>query len=184
MMAANPIAPLLAQTDVLLWILIGVAALIFIALIIVFAAFIGLWIQAYMAGARISFLQIVAMRLRKVNPGVVVRSKIMATQADIPVDARALEAHYLAGGNVINVIKARGGRTRSRILGPGRPFGSGRSTTIRSRSLWAIVTSSSPYRGCGLDGCDNESQWASIPSVEPCAATDSSTAKNTRLKTS
>jgi uncharacterized protein YqfA (UPF0365 family) len=41
-----------------------------------------------------------------VSPGVIVRTKIMATQADIPADTRLLEAHYLAGGNVMNVVRA------------------------------------------------------------------------------
>ena len=50
------------------------------------------------------------MSLRKVNPDVIVRSKIMAVQAGLtrvyPITTRALEAHYLAGGNVPNVILA------------------------------------------------------------------------------
>src|SRR5207253_8466740 len=50
------------------------------------------------------------MTFRKVNPTVIVRSKIMAVQAslgdDIGITCKALEAHYLAGGNVPLVIRA------------------------------------------------------------------------------
>jgi len=74
--------------------------------VVAIASYAGLWLQAYMAGARVSIFQIIAMRLRKVNPGVIIRVKIMATQADVPSDVRALEAHYLAGGNVMNVVRA------------------------------------------------------------------------------
>ena len=48
------------------------------------------------------------------------------------------------GGVPYSMVIAPGGKVRSRIRGPGRPFGSGRSTTTRSRSLCAMVTSSSP----------------------------------------
>ena len=61
-------------------------------------SYFGLWLQAYLAGARISLFQIIAMRFRKVNPAVIVRCRIMGVQADIPLDTKPLEAHYLAGG--------------------------------------------------------------------------------------
>ena len=50
------------------------------------------------------------MTFRKVNPEVIVRSKIMAMQAgltdEMGITSKALEAHYLAGGNVPLVIRA------------------------------------------------------------------------------
>ncbi len=49
------------------------------------------------------------MSLRKVNPNIIVRSKIMAIQAGLTekdgMTTRSLEAHYLAGGNVPNVVR-------------------------------------------------------------------------------
>jgi len=84
-----------------------IAALIFFA---VFARYFGLWIQCVMTRASISFPNLVMMSIRKVNPTIIVRSKIMAVQAGItrvyPITTRALEAHYLAGGSVPNVIKS------------------------------------------------------------------------------
>lgn len=88
-------------------IVVFVAFLIFIA---VFARFFSLWIQSVMTRASISFPNLVMMWMRKVNPTIIVRSKIMAVQAGLtksyPITTRQLEAHYLAGGNVPNVIRS------------------------------------------------------------------------------
>ena len=88
-------------------IVVIVFGLIFIA---VFFRYIQLWIQCKMTRAGISFPNLVMMSLRKVNPTIIVRSKIMAVQAgltyDYPISTRQLEAHYLAGGSVPNVIRA------------------------------------------------------------------------------
>lgn len=88
-------------------IVVFVAFLIFIA---VFARFFGLWIQCVMTRASVGFPNLVMMWFRKVNPTIIVRSKIMAVQAGLtrsyPISTRQLEAHYLAGGNVPNVIRA------------------------------------------------------------------------------
>ncbi len=93
--------------------MMGAFVVVFFILLIflaVFARYFTLWIQCVMTWAGISFINLVMMSFRKVNPSVIVRSKIMAVQAGItkayPISTRALEAHYLAGGNVPNVIKA------------------------------------------------------------------------------
>ncbi|MEN8149000.1 MAG: flotillin-like protein FloA [Planctomycetota bacterium] len=97
---------LLAEAPVIQWVLLGVLGIVLLLLGVAVIAYFGLWLQAYLAGARISLFQIIAMRLRKVNPGVIVRCRIMGVQADIPLDTKPLEAHYLAGGNVMNVVRA------------------------------------------------------------------------------
>jgi uncharacterized protein YqfA (UPF0365 family) len=72
----------------------------------------GIWFQAYMSNANVSLWSLVGMSLRRVNSRVIVRGKIMAMQSGIGseretgVTTRRLEAHYLAGGNVLNVIQA------------------------------------------------------------------------------
>lgn len=93
--------------------LLGIAAVLgIIALIImmVFARYIGLWIQCKMTYAGIPFVHLIMMTIRKVNPSVIVRAKITAVQAGLtevyPISTRDLESHYLAGGNVPNVIRA------------------------------------------------------------------------------
>ena len=99
-----------------------------IVLLIVFAVvmrFFGLWIQCVTTRADISLLNLILMRLRKVNPTVIVRSKIMATQAQLSkvfsISRQQLEAHYLAGGNVPNVIRALVASNRARQLNHRRP---------------------------------------------------------------
>jgi uncharacterized protein YqfA (UPF0365 family) len=71
-----------------------------------------LWFQAYMSNSRVSIFSLIGMSLRQVNARVIVVSRIMAMQAGVAHDktngitTRRLEAHYLAGGNVPNVIRA------------------------------------------------------------------------------
>jgi len=90
-----------------------IGALVIVAVILVvffiFASYFGLWIQSVLTGADIGFLNLIGMTFRKVNARAIVRSKIMATQAglsDPELTGGALEAHYLAGGNVQQVIRA------------------------------------------------------------------------------
>lgn len=90
----------------------GISLIIIIALIlflIVFVYFIpiNLYITAYFSGVKMKiFRDLVGMRLRKVPPVIIVRSMITATKAGIKVEQGKLEAHFLAGGNVIKVIQA------------------------------------------------------------------------------
>ena len=91
------------------WLLIvGIGFLIVLLLlaVIFLSKFLTLWLQAYMSKAQISLWDIVGMSLRKVNPSVIVRAKISSVQAKIPSDTQNLESHYLAGGNVINVVRS------------------------------------------------------------------------------
>ena len=91
----------------------GVALMfIIVAIIIVMMLFfyfvpIGLWITAYFSGVRVRiFRDLIGMRLRKVPPQRIIRPQIAATKAGIKIDIDKLEAHYLAGGNVENVVNA------------------------------------------------------------------------------
>ncbi len=79
-----------------------------IILLILFFYFIpvGLWITAIFANVRVTIGELIGMRIRKVPPGVIVNSLITATKAGLAVTTRDLETHYLAGGNVPNVIRA------------------------------------------------------------------------------
>jgi uncharacterized protein YqfA (UPF0365 family) len=93
--------------------LIGVflfAAFLALVFLLIFFRYFGLWIQCVTTRANISLPSLLMMSLRKVSPTIIVRSKIMAVQAGLtrsyPITTKALEAHYLAGGNVPNVIRA------------------------------------------------------------------------------
>ena len=80
---------------------------IFILASIIYFVPLGLYITAYFSGVKIKiFKDLVGMRLRKVSPHAIVRSLISATKAGLKLDIALLEAHYLAGGNVINVVNA------------------------------------------------------------------------------
>lgn len=67
---------------------------------------IGLWFSALVSGVRISLLQLILMRWRKVPPSVIVSAMIEGTKAGLKLNANELEAHYLAKGNVPNVVHA------------------------------------------------------------------------------
>ena len=79
-----------------------------IVLFFVFIYFVplNLWITAVFSGVKVGLFELVAMRIRKVPPGVIVNSLITAVKAGIPVTTTDLETHYLAGGNVPTVIRA------------------------------------------------------------------------------
>ncbi len=67
---------------------------------------VGLWFSALVSGVRISLLQLILMRWRKVPPAVIVRGLIEGTKAGITLNRNELEAHFLAGGHVSHVIHA------------------------------------------------------------------------------
>lgn len=86
--------------------------LLVIAIIIVLIVFfyyvpMFLWISAQVSGVRISLVQLFLMRIRKVPANVIVQAMIEAHKAGLSgVTRDDLEAHYLAGGHVYNVVHA------------------------------------------------------------------------------
>lgn len=81
---------------------------IILLLVVIFFIFVpvGLWISAIASGVRIGIFNLVGMRLRRVSPARIVLPMIKATKAGIGLKVNQLEAHYLAGGNVDNVVNA------------------------------------------------------------------------------
>lgn len=67
---------------------------------------IGLWFSAQVSGVRIGLLQLVLMRWRKVPPTTIVSAMIEGTKAGLELNPNELEAHFLAGGHVPNVVHA------------------------------------------------------------------------------
>ncbi|MES2731213.1 MAG: flotillin-like protein FloA [Bacteroidota bacterium] len=67
---------------------------------------VGLWITAIFSNVRVSLIQLVTMRIRKVPPSLIVQSLITATKAGLNLTLNDLETHYLAGGRVSSIIKA------------------------------------------------------------------------------
>src|SRR5713101_3779818 len=84
---------------------LAVLAVIEFVLAIVLYNFFGLWLRARIANAPIGLGKMVGMRLRKVPVGLIVDSRITAVKAGIEIPTDPLEAHFLAGGDVSQVIQ-------------------------------------------------------------------------------
>ena len=83
------------------WVILGIVVLLVaIFLVVIFLSFVRLWIQSFLTGARISIWDLVGMKLRNVDYGMIVRQKIALVQAGVKISTQDLEAHYLARGNV------------------------------------------------------------------------------------
>ena len=81
---------------------------IVLLLVVLFFVFVpvGLWISAIASGVKIGIINLIGMKLRRVAPKRIVFPMIKATKAGLDTKVNQLEAHYLAGGNVDNVINA------------------------------------------------------------------------------
>jgi uncharacterized protein YqfA (UPF0365 family) len=93
--------------DANIMIILG-AAFAGLILIFIFLYFVpvNLWITAIFSNVKVGIGELIGMRIRKVPPGVIVNSLITATKAGLDLTTNDLETHYLAGGNVPNVIRA------------------------------------------------------------------------------
>jgi uncharacterized protein YqfA (UPF0365 family) len=90
-----------AITSIIALVIVAILFLLFFYFVPV-----GLWITAIFSGVPVSIGTLIGMRLRKVNPGEIVRPLISATKAGLELDIGQMEAHYLAGGNVGRVVTA------------------------------------------------------------------------------
>lgn len=89
--------------------LIGGVVLALIVLLVFFAVifqFLGLYVRALVSGARVSMLELIGMRLRRVNSNVIVNARIQAMRAGLQMSQAEMESHVLAGGDVQRVIAA------------------------------------------------------------------------------
>ncbi len=86
----------------LVWIVVSFIGL----MILLYFVPIGLWFQAQVTGVRISLLQLIVMRWRKVPPSIIVSAMITSKKAGLDLRRDDLEAHYLAGGHVQAVVNA------------------------------------------------------------------------------
>lgn len=89
----------------IVWVvLLGIIGL----LIVLFFVFVpvGLWVSSLAANVKVSIFNMIGMRLRRVKPAQIVMPLIKARKAGLDMSANQLEAHFLAGGNVDNVVNA------------------------------------------------------------------------------
>jgi uncharacterized protein YqfA (UPF0365 family) len=148
-------------------ILLGIVIVLFALFVLfLFARFFRWWIQSLMTGTGIGFLDLLRMTFRKVNPDVIVRSKIMAVQAGIGdnqgVTAKSLEAHYLAGGNVPLVIRSLIAANKAKL---DLDFKLAAAIDLAGRNILEAVQTSvnpkvidCPSRGLGKESLDGVAQ--------------------------
>ncbi len=87
--------------------LIAIIAISIVGLaLILYVIPIGLWFQALISGVRVSLIQLIFMRWRKVPPRTIVNALITSTKAGLSLKRDLMEAHYLAGGHVQQVVNA------------------------------------------------------------------------------
>ena len=109
------------MNDLSLQSLLLMALLVFVLVIgatfvVMFFMFFNLWLRAFVTRANIGLTTLLFMKMRKVNPHVIVDTKIMAVQAGLTdVTNPGLEAHFLAGGNVRRVVQAMIAAHRAKI---------------------------------------------------------------------
>jgi uncharacterized protein YqfA (UPF0365 family) len=92
-----------------------VVAVVLLVLAAVMAQFIGIYVRAMVSGASVSFVDLVGMRLRKVNAMAIVNARIQAMRAGLQVTAAEMETHVLAGGDVQRVVLAMIAASKARI---------------------------------------------------------------------
>jgi uncharacterized protein YqfA (UPF0365 family) len=88
------------------WFLIVVIGLPLLILGGIILSFFSVWLRAWLAGAYVGIVTLVAMRLRQVPYGLVVDARITAKKAGIDISIDDIEAHFLAGGNVVPTVQA------------------------------------------------------------------------------
>jgi uncharacterized protein YqfA (UPF0365 family) len=86
---------------------LGLLIVVVLALVVVlYLVPLPLWIAAWASGAYVGLFTLIGMRLRRVPPSTVITARISAVKAGLDISVNDLEAHYLAGGNVVRVVNA------------------------------------------------------------------------------
>lgn len=141
----------------------GLGVLVFLVMLAIFARYFRLWIQSVLTGAGIGIPDLIGMTLRKVDPALIVKSKIMAVQAGLVeeegITSKALEAHFLAGGNVPLVIRALIAAKKAKTIK--LTFREATAIDLAGRNVLEAVQTSvypkvidCPARGTGRDTLD------------------------------
>lgn len=92
--------------DSFLTIVLFVLAVFVLLLVILFLTYMKIWVRAWMSGAYIGLFNLLGMWLRKIPATLVVDARIRAIRAGLPLTTEQLEAHFLAGGDIIKVVQA------------------------------------------------------------------------------
>ena len=78
----------------------------FVIIAIIILNFGMIYIRALFSGAKVTFTELIALKLRSVPVGAVVDTRITAVKSGIPLSIDDLSTHYLAGGSIEAVVQA------------------------------------------------------------------------------
>lgn len=119
-----------------------IAGLFVLFLMALLFNYLTLWLQALLSGARVGIFEIIGMRLRKVDPRIIVLSRIQLVKAGIQIATAQLETHFLSGGHVRGVTNALIAANRAKIE---LPFDTACAIDLAGRDiLEAVQTSVNP----------------------------------------
>jgi uncharacterized protein YqfA (UPF0365 family) len=111
-------------------------AVLFVVVLFLWFVPIRLWVAAWSSGAYVGMVTLIGMRLRRVPPGTVVTARISAVKAGLAISIDDLEAHYLAGGNVVRVVQALISADKANIE---MPFKRAAAIDLAGRDVLAAV---------------------------------------------
>jgi uncharacterized protein YqfA (UPF0365 family) len=83
-----------------------VLMVLFGLMLILYLVPVPLWIAAWASGAYVGLFTLIGMRLRRIPPNTVITARISAVKAGLDLSVNDLEAHFLAGGNVVRLVNA------------------------------------------------------------------------------
>lgn len=94
------------STNTIIWGVVIFGLIVLFVIVVILAQFIQLYIRATVSGARVNLIDLIGMRLRKVNAHAIVTARIQAVRAGLAVTTPEMESHVLAGGDVQRVVNA------------------------------------------------------------------------------
>src|SRR6266850_7451097 len=84
----------------------GIVLLVLLVFAILIFNFFFVWLRAMAAGAKVTFMELIALRLRSVPVGMIVDTRITAVKSGLNITIDELSTHYLSGGNAVMVTQA------------------------------------------------------------------------------
>ena len=90
----------------LVTILLIIGAVVAIVILALVFSFVSVWVKAFLNGAPVGIINLIAMKFGGVPYGLVVEARINAVKSGIQLSTDQISAHYLAGGNVVPTIQA------------------------------------------------------------------------------
>jgi len=126
---------------------IAAVVIVLIAMLVVFAVgaqLVGLYARALLSGAPVTMLDVLGMKLRRVDARQVINAWIQARREGIDVSRAELEAHVLVGGDLPHVMSAL---IAAKKLGTELPWKEAAAMDLAQRDVLAYVTSGAHQRG-------------------------------------